>query len=284
MRSLVVAISLLAFGATADAKPRSKTHEKRASKRESKRETKREPKREKSHQKTKKRVAAAATRQHRRVEQPKHRSDRFRPPPGPIYGQSVGAPWSGRLRDSAELPRGDGYFIRRPWRAYGTSTTVQIVHRVIADIVDRFPDIHEIAIGDLSAPTGGRISDHNSHQSGRDIDIGLIYKQRPPGYPQSFVVGTEQNLDLEVTFVLVEDFAATAQETGGVQVIFLDYDIQRLLYNWGRENGESEEYLAKLFQYPHGRGQAMGIVRHEPHHADHLHIRFRCAPADSACR
>jgi len=265
MRSLVIAIGLLAFvAAAAEAKPRPKTHapEKRAAKRE------------KSRDKPKKRIAAVT----------RHTRARFEMPRGPIEGQSLGAPWAGRLREADELPTGSGYVIRRPWRAFGTQSTVDTVHRIIADIIDRFPDIHEIAIGDISAPTGGRISEHSSHQSGRDIDIGLIYKQRPPGFPQSFVVGTERNLDLEVTFVLVEEFAKTAKESDGVQVIFLDFEIQRLLYNWALENGETEEYLATLFQFPHGRGQSAGIVRHEPNHSDHIHVRFRCPPADSACR
>ena len=251
MRSLAVALGLLAFATTADAKPH---------------------KRERQHAKQKLRVAAHG-RAHEHFEI--H---------GPITGQSIGAPWSGRLRDAAQLPEGEGYVIRRPWRSYGTRATVEYVEHVLGDVVDRFPDIHVIAVGDISAQQGGRISEHNSHQSGRDIDVGLIYTKKPANYPTSFVTGTADNLDFEATFVLLEEFAKTAKQTAGAQVIFLDFNVQGLLYKWALENGEDEEYLGRLFQYPHGRGSSEGIVRHEPNHTDHMHVRFRCPPGDSACR
>ena len=37
----------------------------------------------------------------------------------------------------------------------------------------RFPTVHTLAIGDLSVKQGGAITQHRSHQSGRDVDIGL---------------------------------------------------------------------------------------------------------------
>src|SRR5690242_20095697 len=117
--------------------------------------------------------------------------------------QSIGAPWDGELRDAARLPDGDGYHIRRPARAYGTRTTVDFVERVIADVRDEFPHVHELAIGDLSARHGGPITEHHSHQSGRDADIGLIYKHEPAGYPASFVRATAANLDCAATYALV---------------------------------------------------------------------------------
>ncbi|HEX5058971.1 MAG TPA: penicillin-insensitive murein endopeptidase [Kofleriaceae bacterium] len=269
MRSLVVALALLAFATTVDAKPR------RAKKSIA-------TKNEKS---TKKRAKQAdrSSRKRKRVGMTTHKHPHFEIR-GPIVGQSVGAPWSGRLRDAAKLAESDTWYIRRPYRSYGTRTTVDFVQRVLSDIADRFPDIHKIAIGDISAETGGQISDHSSHQSGRDIDIGLIFSEKPDGYPNSFVVGTEDNLDLEATFVMVEEFAKTTREQGGVLMIFLDFNVQKLLYDWALENGESEDYLGKLFQYPHGRGSSEGIVRHEPNHRDHIHVRFRCPAGDSACR
>lgn len=282
MRSLVVALGLLAFAATAEAKPRPKqakassVQKARRAKHVSKRDrpsSKKRVTKTKRGAKNKKRVAHS-TRRHRRFEMPR----------GPISGQSLGVPWAGRLRKPAELHAGPGYYIRRPWRAFGTTAMVETLERIVSDVADRFYDTHEIAIGDLSAESGGHISDHSSHQSGRDVDIGLIFTKKPAAYPWSFVVGDASNLDLEATFVLVEEFARTAPDPGGVQIIFLDFKVQGLLYNWALENGESPDYLAKLFQYPHGRGQSVGIVRHEPNHADHLHVRFQCPPSDSICR
>ena len=266
MRSLVVAIGLLAFTASADAKPK-----KRVAKIEKK--STKKPKKSERQAKKKKRIALGGKKSERFVLR------------APKDDQSVGACWRGRLQNPVQLRDGEGWYLRRPWRAYGATNTIELVERVLVDMTQRgFTEVHDIAIGDISAPHGGRISEHSSHQSGRDIDVGLIFTKKPAAYPASFVVGNADNLDLEATFVLVEEFARTNQDAEGVHMIFLDFDVQSLLYHWGLENGEDPDYLAKLFQYPHGRSTSMGIVRHEPYHGDHLHVRFRCPANDSACR
>jgi murein endopeptidase len=198
-------------------------------------------------------------------------------------GQSIGVPWSGRLRDAARLEDGDGYVIRRPYRAFGTATTVSLVEQVITSIRAKFPDNHVLAIGDISAEHGGPITEHHSHQSGRDIDVGLFYNEKPRDYPASFVTATASNLDCEATFALLAAFVDTAHEDGGAQMIFLDYDVQGLLYNWAIDHDIDAGRLERMFQYPKGRGSSDGIVRHFPNHDNHMHVRFKCAAADGAC-
>src|SRR5262249_28809736 len=149
-----------------------------------------------------------------------------------------------------------------PYRAFGTRSTIDYVSRAIADIREQFPDAHVLAIGDISAREGGPITEHHSHQSGRDVDIGLIYKQKPEGFPASFVTATEDNLDLEATYALVSEFADTAKDDAGVQVIFLDYRVQGMLVHWAKDHGEDPELLAHMFQYPN-RGASGSLVRHE---------------------
>jgi len=199
-------------------------------------------------------------------------------------GQSVGAPWAGRLQHPTQLPPGDSYLIRRPGRSFGTEATIDFVERAIGDTFEAFPDQHVLAIGDISAASGGMITEHRSHQSGRDVDIGLFYKQQPAGYPASFVHADADNLDCAATFKLLESFLASADDDGGVQMVFLDFDVQRLLYDWALDHGVSERRLERIFQYPHGRGSSDGIVRHEPNHDNHMHVRFQCPSDDTACR
>src|SRR6185295_4303566 len=62
------------------------------------------------------------------------------------HGQSVGAPWAGHLQHATALPPGDGYFLRRPERAFGTQTTVDLTLRAIVETLDAFPDEHVLAI------------------------------------------------------------------------------------------------------------------------------------------
>jgi hypothetical protein len=204
-------------------------------------------------------------------------------PPRSIRGQSIGSPWSGRLQDATRLQIGDGTFLRRPQRAFGTKTTVDYVRRAVRATLAAFPKTHVLAIGDLSAERGGWISEHASHRSGRDIDLGLFYKRKPAGYPESFVRATDDNLDRAATWALLANLLDSHGKDGGVQMIFLDYDVQGLLYRWAQGSGVGPKILDQIFQYPHGRGTSYGIVHHEPNHDNHLHVRFRCAKADADC-
>ncbi len=252
MRSLAVVVSLLALTATSQAHVRHK------------------------HRATAARTTTpvASTRRAERHTEPRDTTD----------GQSIGQPWSGRLREATKLEEGDGYVIRRPYRAYGTATTVSLVEQVITSIRAKYPDNHVLAIGDISAEHGGPITEHHSHQSGRDIDVGLFYNEKPRGYPESFVTATSSNLDCEATFALLSAFADTSRVNGGAQIIFLDYDVQGLLYNWAIDHGVGVERLERLFQYPKGRSSSDGLVRHFPNHDNHMHVRFKCNNDDGGCR
>jgi hypothetical protein len=197
-------------------------------------------------------------------------------------GDSVGQPWRGRLRGGARLSQGKGYLIRRPLRSWGTPETVAMVRDVLRDVRAEHRELHTLAIGDISQKGGGHISEHRSHQSGRDIDVGFFYTKVPRGYPNSFALATGDNLDRAATWDLLVGFARTADDPGGVEAIFLDLGVQGLLYEWAKDRGVDERYLDRLFQYPEGPGSS-GLVRHQPHHGDHMHVRFRCPPADAAC-
>lgn len=202
----------------------------------------------------------------------------------PIAGQSIGLPWRGRLQSAARLGYGEGYVLRRPHRTYGTRTTVAHVESALAELRHKFPRLHTLAVGDLSAANGGRISEHRSHQSGRDIDLGLCFHERPRGYPEHFVVATEKTLNAAATWALISALADTSELDGGLSMIFLDFNVQGMIYRWALAEGIDQERLDRIFQYPHGRGSGLGVVRHAPNHADHLHARFRCASDETGCR
>lgn len=201
----------------------------------------------------------------------------------PIPGQSVGESDKGKLINGMQLPRGPGYYRRRPDRAWGANHTIFHIRRAISVVRARFPKIHDLAIGDISRRTGGKLAQHKSHQSGRDADIGFYYTKRPKGYPRSFVEGTGKNLDMRATWAMLSAFADTARSPGGVEKMFLDYDLQKLFYEWAMKRGVDKSKLERMFQYPHGRGTSSGIIRHEPGHSGHVHVRFKCPEGDKAC-
>ena len=188
--------------------------------------------------------------------------------------ESVGEPWHGRLVNGEPLPPGEGYRIRRPARSYGASHVVGYLRHAIADVRARYPKVHTLAIGDLSAEEGGKIGGHASHQSGLDVDIGFYFKAVPAGYPDAFVAANSE-LDYDATWALLAAFAKTTDNDDGVNMIFLDYDVQARLYKWAIAKGTPKDELEYLFQYPRGKDDLIGVIRHWPNHTDHFHVRFK---------
>ena len=175
-----------------------------------------------------------------------------------------------KLRDTQD----GNYRLRRPQYSYGAPHVVGHLQRAIAEVRALYPRVHTLAIGDLSAPEGGKLANHLSHRTGVDVDVGLYFTKIPAGYPDNFAAANE-DLDLEATWALVTAFARTSDLPTGVQVMFLDYDIQARLHAWARQRGTPDTQLADLLQYPRGKDAIAGMVRHWPSHADHLHVRFK---------
>jgi len=199
--------------------------------------------------------------------------------------QSIGRPQHGRLTNASVLPRNPAaWFIRRPERAYGTRGTVSQIQRVIQRVRRHFPRVHALAIGDLSARRGGKITMHGSHQSGRDADIGFYFKSVPRHYPAAFVLATEDTVDVAACFALFTALADTAGHPGGVERMYMTYETQAMFHRLGRQRGISPATLDRLFQYPHGADSDHGLFHDEPGHDEHIHVRFSCAPNDRECR
>jgi LysM repeat protein len=199
---------------------------------------------------------------------------------GPLFGppdlrstrdDSLGAPWAGALAHPARLETGDGYVVRRPSRAFGAKHVVDQLRAAIGEVHALYPEVHTLAIGDLSAEHGGKISDHHSHQSGLDVDVGFYFTTGPA----TTFVDANAALDLEATWALLAAFARTAAHDDGVQMIFLDYELQRRLYAYAKRRGTPERELDFMFQYPHGKDELTGLVRHWPGHANHMHVRWK---------
>ena len=190
-----------------------------------------------------------------------------------LTGQSRGTPGHGWLHKPTQLPRSSHYYRRRPERTYATAHVVDHTLNAIHEARQSFPKAHRLAIGDLSDQDGGPLSGH-----------GFFYRKVPSEYPKEFADASEDNLDAATTWALLESFIRSAGQPGGVEKVFLDYEVQGWLYAAARKDGWSKSKLADVFQYPDGRYAKHGLVRHEPNHRDHLHVRFTCVPDDAACK
>ena len=173
---------------------------------------------------------------------------------------SIGPPNDGRLVRGMPLPEGDGW--RLPddrGRAFGTHATVASVVAALHAYQQRFPDAVPIQMGDLSARKGGRIYGHQSHQTGLDVDIRLVRDASGEGF------------DAARTWFLVK---ALVDGSGGdpVRAIFLN----RTEQVWLRAAAEADVGAAEAARY-------FSLIRHEPGHTIHMHVRFKCASEHKRC-
>ncbi|MCB9568554.1 MAG: penicillin-insensitive murein endopeptidase [Myxococcales bacterium] len=176
----------------------------------------------------------------------------------------------GVLRASVQLAGGAHYHVKRPHLAYGTDKTIRAIKSAISRYKQRKPKGPKVHVGDISRQGGGPLKGHRSHQRGVDVDIGLVHKGILAG-EKKFVDANPQTLDIARTWALIKAFTDTRE----VRAIFLDYGVQKILYDYARKSGVSQDTLDELFQYPRGKGHAHGIIRHWKGHRNHFHVRFR---------
>jgi LysM repeat protein len=194
-------------------------------------------------------------------------------PPG---GWSVGKPNRGRLVNGVRLPDSELYTIRKGVNAYGSSHAIEVIVDSIASFRQSSGYSGDLYIGAISKRGGGRYRPHNSHQSGRDVDIKLPKK---PGV--SSKSNSPTDIDWKASWELVKAFA----NSGEVEYIFLSRDRQRRLYDAAKRAGASAKEL-KLIQYPRSTKakRTTAVVRHAKGHTTHIHVRVKCAENNARCK
>lgn len=195
-----------------------------------------------------------------------------------VPSESIGRAHDGHLVNGEQLPPHRAYTIRDLNRAWGTNEAVGAIVDGFDFMRRRFDDLPRVEMHDLSYREGGEISDHRSHESGRDADIGYYHDgcRRDCAY-RAF---DADELDVERQWALFSYWI----ERDLVDYVFVDYAYQEELYEYAESQGATRDQLRHWFQYPRGRNVAAGLLRHEPNHADHLHVRFSCDPLDAGCR
>lgn len=198
-------------------------------------------------------------------------------------------PHHGVLTRPAELPReGEGYrWLTTSDRHFGVPRFVATIERAAAAVARERPG-STLAVGDLSAKSGGRISHHSSHRTGRDVDL-LLYLTtldgapvESPGFVQIGVDGLGWDergqrflrVDVEREWLLVKTLV---EDPGArVQWVFVSRPLEAMLIEWARARGESADTIVRAMDVmlqPAPPAQA---------HDDHVHVRTACEPAEIA--
>lgn len=191
--------------------------------------------------------------------------------------ESVGEVDDGALVNGVGLPSHPGFVVRHPERTFLTLDAREHLLQAFDALREADEDAPRLQIGDASRARGGPLDQHRSHQSGRDVDIDYFYRRCRETCGHHRLSPAE--LDADRQWRLIEPWL----RAGAVEYVFIDHALQEPLYEAARRAGVSRADLSRWFQWPRAADVRYGIIRHVPSHADHMHVRFACAPHDTAC-
>jgi murein endopeptidase len=176
---------------------------------------------------------------------------------------SIGLPNNGRLLNGVRMDESELFEIVAPDFTWGTKEMVEYLKIAAAEVRRVHADTPPLHLGHISKKSGGYLSPHLSHQSGRDVDLGYFYSKQRAWYRRA----TWANLDTARTWTLVKALILKTD----VELILIDSSIQTLLRNHAEKVGENKAWLHKIFR---GSPERPAIIRHARGHATHMHVRF----------
>ncbi len=190
---------------------------------------------------------------------------------------SVGAPNNGHLVGAARLRGSKSLRQREGGHSWGLPQLVHLLNHAATQVARKHHG-SQMLVGDLSGRTGGHLDHHNSHQTGRDADVG-------------FFVTNSKGKPMTVKRFIPFDDAGNARDVQGVR-----FDEAR---NWTmieamlKDDKASVHYLfitnalrGKLLAYAAKKHIAKELVERaasvmmSPNdadlHDDHVHVRIAC--------
>ena len=182
--------------------------------------------------------------------------------PRSLGSASIGTPTRGSLWGGVEMKESEG-IVRAGAYGWGTEMVVRSIERAVREVRRCHPGSPNLHVGDIARERGGWLRPHRSHQSGLDADLGYYYRNGAIWYQHA----TAENLDVARTWTLVRSLI----EGGNVEMIFMDFSVQRILKAHLETLPESERPPADLFENPTRKD---AIIRHTWGHATHFHVRF----------
>lgn len=209
-------------------------------------------------------------------------------PLAPGLSGSVGVPHHGVLTDAIELPvEGPGFvrYRKNGSNHWGNPRLVHAIMNAAKKIHDEMPGGAPLIIGDLSGQDGGKIPRHESHRTGRDVDLPWFFTTPggvpvqnpgflpvgPDGLASLQVPGAYVRLDLPREWRLIKELI-TSKEID-VQWMFCSLDVEALLIDYARALGEPPDLVWHAETVLMQPGDSLV-------HNDHIHMRIACTPAE----
>ncbi len=204
-------------------------------------------------------------------------------------GQSIGHPYSGRLKRPVAFPATSPHHItqsstRRGRIYFGTDYLVRFLSDTVRRLSETMPGGAALSVGNLSLESGGNIPMSRSHNTGRDVDLGYIVEtasgEPAPSYYHSFRKdgrSTEApkrfRLDLARNWAVFELMMSSSEAE--LQYFIVAPYIETILIKWAKANGKDPELIRRA-------EQVMMLPAWAKLHDNHIHARVLCTPEDWA--
>ncbi len=144
----------------------------------------------------------------------------FEKRPETLGSVSIGKPNFGQLMNGVQPNESPLYRLVDPNHAWGTEETVNYLCHALSVVARQHPGTPTVDIGHLSARFGGPLRPHRSHQSGRDVDLGLYYRNVGTRW---YTHATRDTLDVPRTWTLIRTLVTDTD----IEMILLDQSLQR---------------------------------------------------------
>ncbi len=185
------------------------------------------------------------------------------------------------LESAVVLPDLPLFYTRaQPSASFGTQEMTDLLVDAGRHLSWVLPAASPFVVGDISSRHGGYLAGHMSHRGGVDADVG-IYRKGAWQATRGFTHLAPSELDVEATWMLI----STMLLTKSVDFILLDREHIRRLSAYVLSAGLlTKEEAAGTFPAEGTRAtwENIGVIRHAPHHQDHLHVRVLCGDGTRA--
>jgi penicillin-insensitive murein endopeptidase len=190
---------------------------------------------------------------------------------------SVGAPNAGKLVKGEQLASNRSIEVRGGGHAYGTPQLVGVLKRAAAKVRKKYKG-SVLFVGDMSAKRGGALFGHNSHQSGRDADVGFYMKHDGGKQvnPHRFIAfgsdgkardGAIARFDDERNWAFVEALITDAKVD--VRYLFVSMGLRRRLLTYAAKIKVPQDIYTKA-------SATLMSPADVDVHDDHFHVRIAC--------
>jgi penicillin-insensitive murein endopeptidase len=190
---------------------------------------------------------------------------------------SIGAPNNGHLTGAARLRGSKTLRQREGMHSWGLPQLVHLLNHAATQVARKHHGA-QMLVGDLSGRTGGHLDHHNSHQTGRDADVGFFVtnsKGKPMAVKRFIPFDDGGNardvqgvhFDEARNWTMVE--AMLKADKANVRYLFISSALRGKLLAYATKKHVNKELLDRA-------ATVMMSPNDADLHDDHVHVRIAC--------